>query len=110
MAADLKNMTEKQLLKLKSDVEKRLAFLETNKLDEARKAAEKLAKSYGVDLKDILEAPAKKKKPSAAKGKKVAPKYRNPADKSQTWTGRGRQPLWVKAALDGGKTLDDLKI
>lgn len=108
--ADLKNMTEKQLLKLKGDIEKRLAFLETNKLDEARKAAEKLAKSFGVELQDILEAPAKKKRVSKAKGKKVAPKYRNPADTSQTWTGRGRQPLWVKAALDGGKKLDDLKI
>lgn len=109
MQKELKNMTEKQLLKLKSDVEKRLAFLETNKLDEARKAAEKIAKSFGVDLADILATPAKKRK-TIAKGKKVAPKYQNPADNTQKWTGRGRQPLWVKAALEDGKTLDDLKI
>ena len=109
MAVDLKGMTEKQLLKLKSDVEKRLNTLASTKIEDARKAAEKAAKSYGVDLADILEAPTKKRK-SPTKGKKVAPKYKNPDDASQTWTGRGRQPLWVKAALDGGKTLDDLKI
>lgn len=27
------------------------------------------------------------------------PKYRNPADPSQTWTGRGRKPHWVSAYL-----------
>lgn len=110
MAVDLKNMTEKQLLKLKGDVEKRLEFLKNNNLEEARKAAEKAAKSFGVELQDILSAPVKKARKSPAKGTKVAPKYKNPADAKQTWTGRGRQPLWVKAALESGKSLDDLKI
>lgn len=31
---------------------------------------------------------------------KVAPKYRNPNDPSQTWTGRGKPPLWIKDAED----------
>jgi DNA-binding protein H-NS len=42
--------------------------------------------------------------------KKVAPKYRNPSDESQTWTGRGREPLWVKALLENGAELSDLLI
>ena len=42
--------------------------------------------------------------------KAVAPKYANPADTSQTWTGRGRKPQWVQAALDAGKSLEDLAI
>lgn len=29
----------------------------------------------------------------------VAPKYRNPKDASETWTGRGRRPRWLAAAL-----------
>ena len=28
----------------------------------------------------------------------VAPKYRNPKDPSQTWTGRGRRPTWIVEA------------
>ncbi len=44
------------------------------------------------------------------KGTKVAPKYRNPANRLETWTGRGRQPRWVVAALKGGKRLSDLLI
>jgi len=31
---------------------------------------------------------------------KVAPKYKNPANPSQTWTGRGKMPAWVKALSD----------
>jgi DNA-binding protein H-NS len=43
-------------------------------------------------------------------GSKGMPKYANPANPDQTWTGRGRQPGWVKEALGKGKSLDDLAI
>ena len=32
--------------------------------------------------------------------KPARPKYRNPKDESQTWTGRGRKPHWVVAYLE----------
>ncbi|HTQ07400.1 MAG TPA: H-NS histone family protein [Polyangiaceae bacterium] len=41
--------------------------------------------------------------------KQVVPKYRNPRNPAQTWSGRGAQPLWVKDALAAGKTLSDLR-
>ncbi len=37
-------------------------------------------------------------------------KYRNPDAPSQTWTGRGKAPLWINKMLMAGKTLDDLRI
>jgi DNA-binding protein H-NS len=40
----------------------------------------------------------------------VAPKYRNPKDPSQTWAGRGLQPLWVRDAIKSGKKLDSFLI
>jgi DNA-binding protein H-NS len=39
----------------------------------------------------------------------VAPKYRDSAT-GITWTGRGKQPKWLSAAISGGKTLEDFKI
>ena len=41
---------------------------------------------------------------------RVAPKYRNPADPSQTWAGRGLQPRWLKAALKSGKKIEGFLI
>ena len=37
-----------------------------------------------------------------------APKYQNPNNATQTWSGRGKQPHWVEQALAQGKTLDSL--
>lgn len=54
--------------------------------------------------------PARKKKPVKLK-KKVAPKYRNPENSSETWTGRGLQPRWMRQAISTrGKTLEDFRI
>jgi len=44
----------------------------------------------------VAKAPKAAKKGALA-GKKVAPKYRNPANPEQTWTGRGVSPTWVQA-------------
>ena len=41
---------------------------------------------------------------------KVYPKYQNPADPSQTWTGRGRTPRWISEMRTAGKSIDDLRI
>jgi DNA-binding protein H-NS len=40
----------------------------------------------------------------------VLPKYRNPQQPSETWTGRGKQPRWLEAQLKSGKRLDDFRI
>jgi DNA-binding protein H-NS len=41
---------------------------------------------------------------------KVLPKYQNPAEPTETWSGRGKQPKWISAQLKSGKKLDDLTI
>lgn len=79
-----------------------------------------MAKEAGLTAADINKAlsagkPAKAgKAPRASKkgalaGKKVAPKYRNPANAEQTWTGRGVSPAWVQALKAAG-TLDSALI
>jgi DNA-binding protein H-NS len=41
---------------------------------------------------------------------KVAPKYRNPENPSETWAGRGLKPRWLSAALKSGKKLEHFSI
>ena len=49
-----------------------------------------------------------------ARGKRpyppVLPKFRNPAQPSETWAGRGKRPRWLTAALKKGKRLEDFKV
>ena len=40
----------------------------------------------------------------------VVPKYRNPDDASETWSGRGKRPRWLVALLKTGKQIDDFRI
>jgi DNA-binding protein H-NS len=40
----------------------------------------------------------------------VYPKYRNPAEPSETWAGRGKKPRWLAAQLKSGKQIDDFLI
>jgi DNA-binding protein H-NS len=79
-----------------------------------------LAKDAGLSASDIAKAlssgkpakagkAAKTPKRGALAGKKVAPKYRNPANPEQTWTGRGVSPTWVQALKTAG-TLDSALI
>src|SRR6476619_8432421 len=47
---------------------------------------------------------------SKMKGRKVAPKYRNPKNRSETWAGRGAMPRWMAAEIKAGKKRDDFLI
>src|SRR3954452_8569657 len=40
----------------------------------------------------------------------VRPKYRNPNNPAETWSGRGRMPRWLRPQLRGGRKLDDFLI
>jgi DNA-binding protein H-NS len=109
-----------ELLAQKQALEKQQADLE-KQLAEARRAEragvisqiKSLMAEHGLSLADLSGKAAggtpKAPKTSAAAGRKVAPKYRNPAT-GETWTGRGLQPNWVKAAVASGKKLEEFAI
>jgi DNA-binding protein H-NS len=40
---------------------------------------------------------------------RVLPKYRNPQT-SETWSGRGKQPLWLVAAMKSGRKIEEFRI
>ena len=102
MNIDLENMSADELQKLIADAQKALKTVDARRRAEAKRAAELAAKEFGFTLDEVLTA--------GPKGSKGAPKYANPADPSQTWTGRGRKPNWVNEALESGKTLEDLAL
>jgi DNA-binding protein H-NS len=73
----------------------------TSKIEAENAVLEKRLKELRIATPD---ASAKRAYPP------VLPKFRNPADPSETWAGRGKQPRWLKAALKKGKNLEDFRI
>jgi DNA-binding protein H-NS len=63
-------------------------------------------KTRGPGRKSAATKPAKKTK-RAASGARQA-KYRD--ENGNTWSGRGRRPVWLTEALANGKTLDQLQV
>ena len=84
-----------------------LPDMDEAQLDQVQKAvAEKIRqnreKSREADLNTIKALIAKHgfkasevRVPRDTKNTKVAPKYRNPENPEQTWTGRGKAPAWI---------------
>jgi DNA-binding protein H-NS len=109
MAIDLSGLSVSDLEQLISDAKARIDVVKKQQYSELRKALEAQARSAGFDIYELFAA-GRTRAAAAGDKKLVAPKYRNPSDTTQTWTGRGKQPHWVRDALAAGKTLEQLAI
>ncbi|RWR25413.1 H-NS histone family protein [Sinirhodobacter populi] len=103
---DLNTLTLSELNRLKLDVTRAIASYESRTKAAARAELEAVAKAHGFKLADLLDGSAPAKTGKAA----GVPKYAHPENPAITWTGRGRQPGWVRDALAAGRSLDDFLI
>ena len=85
----LKNMTDSKLHKLIDDAQSELAHRKSK--GEAIRQAQKMLAESGLTLEEVFG-----NKRGTLKGSKVPPKYYNKKDKNVTWSGRGKEPKWVK--------------
>ena len=92
-----------ELKTLKKDLTKAIDEFETRRRAEALAAVQEKAKEMGFTLADLTGA-------TKATPVKSPPKYRHPENPAVTWSGRGRQPGWIKEALEAGKSLDEFAI
>ncbi|TXH60636.1 MAG: H-NS histone family protein [Thiothrix sp.] len=99
---DLDSLSVAELGKLKYNIEHAISNRKQSELLDVRRKLDELVDNSGFSLQEILEAKSVRKP--------VQPKYRNPENPENTWTGRGRRPIWVEQALSAGKTLEDLLI
>ena len=97
---DLKSMSLDELWNLHEEI---VAELTDRIANEKARLEERLRRIEGSDNVARLEY---KRRPYP----KVLPKYRNPNDPTETWSGRGKQPRWLVAQLRAGKKLDDFLI
>lgn len=120
MALDLNDLTPRELETLITKAKRRKETLKKRKpIGTVRAKIKAAAESEGYTIEELFGTPARKTatrkvaKTTAKKGRKlgkVPPKYRNPANKDETWAGRGKQPRWLVAEIAKGKKLEDFLI
>jgi DNA-binding protein H-NS len=102
---DLSNMSLGDLRNLQDQIKQEMKKREQQEVQQAREQIQAIAQRVGLPLKDLITTNAR-----GAKAGSVAVRFRHPDNSAQQWTGRGRQPKWVKEWVEGGKSLDKLRV
>ena len=98
--------TLNELLAKRAELERQIAEAQREEKSAAISQVKTLMAQHGLTLSDLgTRAPVPKK---ASTGK-VPAKFRN-ADTGESWSGRGLQPKWLKAALASGRSLSDFAL
>jgi DNA-binding protein H-NS len=93
----------KDLLELQSRLGKAIEERRETERTELLNKINTLASNAGFTLSDLLSGKPAKKAPSKLK-------YRNPNNKDEGWTGKGRKPKWLADLLDAGGKIEDYEI
>ena len=120
MSINLDTLSAKELQALITQAKKRKTTLAKRKpIAAVRKKVMALIKAEGYTVAELFgtgssapssAAPKKAAVRKSTAGSKVAPKYRNPANSSETWTGRGKQPRWLATLTASGRNLTEFLI
>lgn len=101
---NVNTLSLKDLKELQAHVVKAIATFEDRKRKEAIAELQEMARAKGFTLEELTgTAVVRRRAPATAK-------YANPANNSDTWSGRGRKPRWFIEALASGKQPDDLSV
>ena len=112
---DYENMSRKELMQLRANIDKAIASVGDRDRRNALRAAEEAAREHGFSLNELTPLVGEgrgrgRRAGGAAAGPANAPRYRNPENSEQTWSGRGRRPRWVHEAEAAGRSLPDMEI
>lgn len=101
---DFGGMTLKQMIDMQDRLAAAIEEKRKEDREETKRAVEEFAEKRGFSVTDLFGATGRKK------GGKVAVKYINPENRSETWTGRGRTPRWLAEKLKKGAKIDQFEI
>ena len=108
---NLENLSDEQLRELQTHGGQTIDERVRNRLDEYRRIARDAG--YELTLTRIGEEPRRRRGRSVGRDDRrseIAPKYRNPDNPSEIWSGRGREPKWMQREIAEGKSKEDFLI
>jgi DNA-binding protein H-NS len=87
-----------------------LAKILTARISDEKTELEKRLRQLGRQFEDRPIDVGNETRPERRPYPRVAPKYCNPAKPSETWSGRGKTPRWLKAKLETGGKVEDFRM
>jgi DNA-binding protein H-NS len=107
--SDYEKMSLKELEAMEREISKAIAQKRDMERTQLKKKVAEMAESHGFSVAELFGG--QKAGRGAGKGKAVGvPKYANPDNASDTWTGRGRKPNWLVERLKKGSKVADFEI
>lgn len=100
---DISTLSVAELEALKGSIDSVIGNRRQSELENLYATFEEMAENAGFTLEEVMQARTTKKRV-------VQPKYRNPTNTAQTWSGRGRKPTWVEEYTSTGGSLADCLI
>lgn len=120
MSIDINSLSARELETLITKAKKRKTTLAKRKpVAQVRRKLEQQAKAEGYTLEELFGTTGSTATTPRSTGRvakkarklgKVPPKYRNPDNPEETWTGRGRQPRWLAALTAEGRQVEEFLI
>lgn len=108
---NLDAMSVDEMWQLHEEISRVLSVRLTSEKRELEKRLAQLRREKEIRHLEPVEArPSKSAPRERRKYPRVFPKYRNPSEPSETWSGRGKQPRWLAAALKTGHTIEEFVI
>ena len=104
---DIKTLETSEIVQLIGDLNGELKRRSKQEKENLIHEIREKAQALNIPLNELLEAV---EKPIKVRKEPSPPKYHNPENNSQTWSGRGKRPQWFKDHLNSGKTPEDMLI
>ena len=106
---DVTKLSYAQLIDLSKQLERQIAEKRSEELKVLVDGFAKKLEAAGFTVAEGAEA-LKPYLPAASQGRMAAPaRYRNPANPTETWSGRGRAPKWLADLEIQGRSREEFR-
>lgn len=99
---NVEGLSYKALVTLQSQIETAIAARKAEDAKALKAQLAELAKKNGFSVDELFG--------NRKKNAKAEIKFRNPKNPAETWTGRGRKPNWLVAAVKRGTKIESFEI
>ena len=104
-AMRLDKMSLKELMDLEKKIKTAISVTKERERGQLRSKIEDLAAKSGFSMDELFNS-----RRNGARHKMIVPKYMNPENASETWSGRGRKPKWLVSKLKRGAKIEQFAL